>query len=107
MSTVRRPNSGGKLTDVEQIRQALTKFNFAVDERRFEDFINLFTDDGVIIREYGRYESRAAILKLLEEGELARNPKLQRKHTNLNVLIDIDGTEARVDCDLVEYDRYG
>jgi hypothetical protein len=91
------------MTDEEQIRRLQAVFCQHLDARRFEEWSETFAENG----RFGVRTGRAAILEGIRGGELARNPGLQRKHTVVNAIIDIDGERATSVSDLVMYERSG
>jgi 3-phenylpropionate/cinnamic acid dioxygenase small subunit len=91
------------MSDHDQIRQTFAQFCQFLDDRRFEDWAGLFTEDGV----FNQLKGRAAIFNMISQAELASEPSLSRKHVITNAIIDVDGDEARSVSDLVMYDRRG
>lgn len=91
------------MSDHDQIRRTFAQFCQFLDDRRFEDWAGLFTEDGV----FNQLHGRAAILTMIEGAELASDPDLSRKHVITNAIIDVDGDEAHSVSDLVMYDRHG
>jgi hypothetical protein len=93
--------------DVELIRRTLYKFSQALDARRFDDWVQLFTEDGEFAGRTGVRRGRQEILANINDGELARDPHLCRMHTIHNPLIDIaqDGQSATSFCYLVQFDQ--
>jgi ketosteroid isomerase-like protein len=92
-----------RMTDEDQIRNTLARFCQTLDDRRFKDWSDTFTEDGV----FGRSTGRAAILSMIEKGELATMPELRRKHTVTNSIITVQGDTADAVSDLAMYDRLG
>jgi 3-phenylpropionate/cinnamic acid dioxygenase small subunit len=91
------------VSDEERIRKTLARFCQALDDRRFEDWSNTFTEDGA----FGTREGRAAIHEMILGGELALQPDLRRKHTVTNAVIDVHGDTAEATSDLVMFDKTG
>jgi 3-phenylpropionate/cinnamic acid dioxygenase small subunit len=89
------------MSDEEQIRRTLAEFCVFLDGRRFREWSELFTEDGV----FCEHVTRAAIFAWISGDELATRPDLRRKHTVHNILIDVDGDRARATADLVMYDK--
>ncbi len=58
------------MDDYEGIRRTASEFCMFLDERRFKEWSEVFTEDG----RFGHLESRAAILALIEGDELATYP---------------------------------
>ncbi len=91
------------LSDVEGIRKTLARFCQYLDERRWEEFTRLFTDDGTFLQCVGR----DAILAWTKSCPLAVRPELSRKHTAPNSVIEVTGDSAHVVSDMVYFDRIG
>lgn len=90
-------------TDEEQIRKLQALFCQYLDARQFKEWSDTFAEDG----NFGARKGRAAIYEGILGGELALNPDLQRKHTVVNAIIDVDGDTATSECELIMYDRIG
>ena len=95
--------------DVELIRRTLYEFSLALDARRFDEWVQLFTEDGEFAGRTGVRRGRQEILANISDGELAKDPQLCRMHTIHNPLIDIaqDGRSATSFCYLVQFDQRG
>lgn len=83
------------------IRRLLAEACSFLDERRFAEWSDLFTEDAT----FGSWTGRTAIYEAISHAELATRPELSRKHTTANSVIDIDGRRAHAVSDLVMYDR--
>lgn len=91
------------MTDEDAIRNTIARFCQLLDSRRFEEWTQTFTEDGV----FGQLVGRAAILAMIRGGELAMQPSLRRQHAVTNSVIDVHGETAEVTSDLAMYDRVG
>jgi 3-phenylpropionate/cinnamic acid dioxygenase small subunit len=91
------------MSDEEGIRRTIAEFCQFLDDRRFEDWSNLFTEAG----EFQDLKGRAEILRYILGDQLATIPELKRKHTISNIIIDVSGDEATAVSDLVIFDRMG
>ena len=89
------------MTDADQIRNTLARFCQLLDDRRFVEWSETFTEDGI----FGERVGRATILKWIQGAELATRPELKRKHTAVNSIIDVQGDRASATTDLVMYDK--
>jgi ketosteroid isomerase-like protein len=77
--------------DLEQIRQLLARYCFAIDARDGPAWADLFTDDGVFHYALGEpLTGREALV-----GFVAMVPD-DRHHLTMNEIIEIDGDEATV-----------
>lgn len=95
------------MSDEERIRRTYAEFCHALDNRQFEEWSQLFTEDGEFAGPEGSVIGREAILAMISGGTLARTPNLRRKHTIHNLVLDVRGDEATGVCDLVQFDLPG
>jgi len=85
--------------DWTQICNLLSEYCHAIDERRFDDFERLFTEDAVVTPRLAgvTYRGPAAIRVWLE----AQPPAMRGLHTTSNPNIVVDSDEARVRADFM------
>lgn len=91
------------MTDEDAIRNTIARFCQHLDSRRFVEWSETFTIDG----KFNKLSSRAAILQMIQGGELANKPELRRQHAVTNSVIDVAGDTASATSDLAMYDRVG
>ena len=91
------------MTNQEGIRRTLAQYCHYLDGRKFEEWANLFTEDG----EWNGTVSRTAILDSISSGALAKRQNLRRKHVCTNIIIRLDGADALAISDFVMYDATG
>jgi ketosteroid isomerase-like protein len=91
------------VTDEDAIRNTIARFCQCLDGRRFEEWAATFTEDGV----FNRFNGRAAILAMIQDGELAKKPELRRQHAVTNSIITVHGDVAEASSDLTMFDRIG
>ncbi len=91
------------MTDQDLIRNVVARYSHCLDDRRFKEWSETFTEDGV----FGNRTGRAAIYENILGGELATIPELQRRHIVTNLEIAINGDTAEVTSDLLMYDKRG
>jgi uncharacterized protein (TIGR02246 family) len=88
------------MTDEEAIRRLLARFIQLRDDKQFDAWAQLFTDDAVFtygtVSLEGRRDIREHVASLLAGDE--------GKHLCLNSVIDIDGDRARVSSDFAKLD---
>ena len=88
----------GQPSDHEQIRQLLARFIQLRDDKRFDEWVRLFTEDGTF--EYpgaslsGRDAIRDSVASLLRDD--------RGKHLGFNAVIEVDGDTASVTSDVVK-----
>jgi 3-phenylpropionate/cinnamic acid dioxygenase small subunit len=85
-------------TDQERIRRVLAEFIQLRDDKRFAEWVELFTEDGTF--EYGSHHltGRSAIRDHVEE--LLLNDR--GKHLCVNSIIDVSGDTASVSSDFLK-----
>jgi len=88
------------MTDEEAIRRLLARFIQLRDDKQFEPWSELFTDDAVFTYGIVRLQGRAAIRDHVA-SLLARD---EGKHLCVNSIIDVDGDAASVRSDFAKLD---
>ncbi len=91
------------MNDIDAIRNTIARFCQHLDSRRFKEWSETFTSDGV----FGRYDGRQAIYEMILGGELNNRPELKRQHAVTNSVIEIRGSTAEATSDLTMYDKVG
>jgi hypothetical protein len=88
------------MTDQECIRRVLAEFIQLRDDKRFAEWVELFTEDGTF--EYGSHHlvGRSAIRENVQA--LLRNDR--GKHLCVNSVIDVSGDTASVSSDFLKVD---
>lgn len=94
------------LLDEAAIRRVIDRYCHAVDRGSADEVATLFHEDGTLVALGGRYRGRAAIRQWYADYHRDFRSKLTHlRHKISNVLIELDGDEARVvsymDADLV------
>jgi hypothetical protein len=89
------------LTREDGVCRTIAEYCTFLDRRRFEDWSNLFSEDG----EFNEWQGRATILANIRAGELASTPELALRHLTSNTLIDFHGCLATASSDLVVFQR--
>lgn len=92
-----------RMTDEEEIRALLARFCHLLDDRRFDEWSELFLEDAIS----GTKVGRPAIIDSILAGQLANNPEMSRKHMNTNIVINVQGDVADVLSDIVLFTRKG
>ncbi len=91
------------MTAEHEIRRTIAEFAQYLDERRWVEWSELFTEQAT----FQHLSGRAAILAFMQGEELATMPELFRKHVTTNLVITISDADAQVDSDLVLHERLG
>jgi hypothetical protein len=86
------------MTDQERIRRVLAEFIQLRDDKRFAEWVDLFTEDGEFDYTSHHLVGRTAIRENVEA--LLRNDR--GKHLCVNSIIDISGDTASVRSDFVK-----
>ncbi len=82
------------LIDSEAVRAQITRFGRCLDEQRWEDYVALFTDDGVLELPFGSWSGRASILARVK-ADLDGYVATQHVGTNHDVELHGDTAHAR------------
>jgi SnoaL-like domain len=87
----------GRADDGAGIQQVLAEYCHAIDESRFEDFEELFTEDAVVTARLAGtiYRGPSEIRAFLE----AQPPEMRGLHVTVNPNIEVDGPDGRVRAD--------
>jgi hypothetical protein len=90
----------------EYIRQTLARYCMLCDDGRFEDFVELFTEQATFRVRGHSIEGRAAIRAFMEQSQ---GPDQRGKHIAFNPLVVVDGWggTAKAWTDYVFVDRAG
>ena len=83
----------------EAVRETIARYAHAVDHGRFDDASECFTEDGALeIRDAGRHEGRAAIVKMFTGAGrklTSTSKKALIRHHVSSIQIDVDVTAGR------------
>ena len=80
--------------DKDAIRELLAWYCFHFDAGRFDDWLNLFTEDGVFdVSGVGRFVGRTQLRAFLKNVPVA-NGVPTMKHCVMNDIVRVDGDEA-------------
>jgi hypothetical protein len=91
------------MDDLLQIQQLYARYAWALDDRRDEDWLQCFTEDGTVeSTQFGRFQGREELRRFLIKYQNAFKT-MQLRHLNSNLLIDISGDQAEGRCYLVLY----
>jgi ketosteroid isomerase-like protein len=87
------------LEDQEEIRQLYARYMHYLDHRDMVRYSELFTEDGVVLADQGKWEGRAAMQKMFEprtgtDGK-QHDPPPMMVHMVTDIVIHVNGDEAR------------
>jgi len=82
------------IEDKEAIRELFSEYCFHMDDRRFRELADLFTEDGEWITSYSRARGREELATLLAKINPTKESGIVRKHFVVNSLISITGNTA-------------
>jgi uncharacterized protein (TIGR02246 family) len=90
-----RPGCGASRNQ-DAIRRLFEEYRRALDERDFDAYTRLFTEDGVFVTNRRSYEGREEIREMLEQlpGGAADGPRGLSVHLLANPVVDVDGDGA-------------
>ncbi len=93
----------GTLEDREQIRELYARYANHADTVRTEDWVALFTDDGVFESPiYGTFAGPAGLRQFMGQYSASWNGGGVR-HMIVNVSVDVQGDEATGTCGLIYF----
>jgi hypothetical protein len=81
------------LEDQEQIRECLARYGYAADLGRSEEWLDLWTADGVYDLDDAPYQGRDALTKIIMGG-VHKGIENRCLHTVGNLFIRVDGDDA-------------
>ena len=89
------------LEEKDAIRELMARYCFAFDRGRFDEWVELFTEDGCFdLGERGYHRGREALRKFLRMLPLTNGvPGMQ--HCVMNPIVHVDGTSATADSYVV------
>jgi ketosteroid isomerase-like protein len=88
------------LEDKEEIRQLLARYMHYLDHRDMVRYSELFTEDGIVLADQGKWEGRAAMQKMFAPkpataDKPASNPPAPMIHMVTDIVIHVNGDTAR------------
>ena len=82
------------LEEKDAIRELMAQYCFHFDNGEFDDWLNLFTDDGAFdLGARGRFSGRDALRKFLKALPLTNGLPMM-KHCVMNSIVAVDGDHA-------------
>ncbi|HTM96401.1 MAG TPA: nuclear transport factor 2 family protein [Croceibacterium sp.] len=90
------PVGAQELSDREAIRDVLLEYGRAFDERRLEDYANLFADNGEWVGGPTVVKGPAEVLEMVKRtvAELPTAPGARNFHVMTNMMVAVDGDTA-------------
>ena len=86
----------------EAIRDVLSAYCFYVDDGEFDKWAGLFSEDAVFdAGPQGKMQGRAAIKDFIVKAVPTQGEGPARKHCTMNSMIQVNGTEAKVDSYII------
>lgn len=91
------------MDDYAQIRQLYAHYCWTLDERKFDELLGLFTEDGVVEGpNYGRHVGQAQLRQFIEKYKSTTH-MFQVRHVISNIEVDIQGDDATGSCYVMNY----
>jgi uncharacterized protein (TIGR02246 family) len=87
------------LEDKDEIREVMAAYCQSMDACRFDDLAQLFAEDAVWTTDYGEAKGRQAIKDFISGIVPKKGEGPQRKHYITNIIIKVDGDNAKVVSD--------
>lgn len=89
----------GRLEDKDEIRELAARYCYLIDGKRYDEWVELFTEDGVFeVSGLFRVEGRGALRSFADGIPLNDRGLPGFKHCTMNQLIELDGDRATVRC---------
>lgn len=88
-------------SDIDLIRNLLSRLSRLLDDRKFDEWAALFAPDG----SFGRTVGRDTLAANMKKSEMAVDLDLLRRHIVVNPEIEVDGDTATATSTLLMYDR--
>jgi 3-phenylpropionate/cinnamic acid dioxygenase small subunit len=86
----------------EAIRDVLSAYCFYMDDGKFDQWADLFSEDAVFeAGPQGKMQGRAAIKDFIVKAVPTQGEGPARKHCTMNSMIQVNGTEAKVDSYII------
>jgi ketosteroid isomerase-like protein len=86
----------------EAIRDVLSAYCFYVDDGKFDQWADLFSEDAVFdVGPQGKVQGRTAIKDFIVKSVPTQGEGPARKHCTMNSMIQVNGTEAKVDSYII------
>jgi ketosteroid isomerase-like protein len=84
------------LEDKEKIREVLARYGYNADLGRSDEYVNVWTKDGVYDLDAGKLEGEAAIREMISSPTGAHKSQIENRsmHTVCNLHIGIEGDTA-------------
>lgn len=90
------------IEEKEAIRDVLSAYCFYVDDGEFDKWADLFSEDAVFdAGPQGKTQGRAAIRDFIAKAVPLKGEGPARKHCTMNSMIQLNGTEAKVDSYII------
>ncbi len=113
-ATLPVPRDGGKLSalirgrnrpvdDLAEIQQLYSRYARTIDEKRHEEWLDCFTEDGVVEGpNFGRYVGRDQLRQFIAKYR-AETAMFQVRHVITNVNVEVQGDSAVGNCYVLHY----
>jgi hypothetical protein len=91
------------MDDYAQIRELYAQYCWTLDERRFDEWLHLFTEDGVVEGpNYGRHVGPPQLRQFIAKYK-ATTGMFQVRHMVSSIRADIQGDTATGSCYVINY----
>ena len=89
------------MEDKEKIREVLARYGYNADLGRSEEYVNVWTKDGVYDLDAGKLEGEAAIREMISSPTGAHKMHIENRsmHTVSNLHIGVEGDTAKLTRD--------
>jgi 3-phenylpropionate/cinnamic acid dioxygenase small subunit len=92
--------------DFAEIQQLYARYSRTLDEKRHEEWLDCFTEDGVVEGpNFGRYGGREQLRQFLVKYR-SETKMFQMRHVISNLEVEIQGDSATGSCYILHYRTY-
>ena len=91
------------MDDLAEIQQLYARYSWTLDERRYEEWLECFAEDGVIEGPtFGRHAGREELRQFIAKYK-AETGMFQVRHVTSNISVEIEGESAVGRCYVLHY----
>jgi 3-phenylpropionate/cinnamic acid dioxygenase small subunit len=92
--------------DLAEIQQLYSRYCWTLDEKRHEEWLNCFAEDGVVEgSNFGRFVGREQLRVFIAKYR-AETAMYQMRHIISNINVNIQGDNADANCYVLHYRTY-
>ena len=94
------------MDDLAEIQQLYSRYSWTLDEKRHDEWLACFTEDGVVEgSNFGRFVGREQLRQFIAKYR-SETAMYQVRHIVSNIMADIQGDSAAGSCYVLHYRTY-